>query len=100
MQPSISANMLPYEKSTSFISGNFPPDEAIDLLNSVFTGKIEFHRTRNLSAKERTGLPHPLSEERIRKLAKDRKELTDMIRSASGTCQEIRIESEIHIIIS
>lgn len=87
------------EKLT-FIEGAFTDAEAKEILMNVFSTKINFHQTKNLSSQERFGKVDVVASKRIIALKKGLEKAMEMITEANKNNKKLTIKSEINITIS
>ncbi len=79
------------------IEGHFIPQEAKEILLTVFGDKIQFHHKKNFSMQERFGKADENSLLRIPQLQKCIKEIIQLIDLAQKENKMITIESEVII---
>jgi hypothetical protein len=84
------------EKLT-LIEGDFPANEAKEILNSIFTSKINFHNIKNWSSQERFGKDDAIAQKRIPALKTEMKKLEEILSEAKTHNKKLVISSEITI---
>ena len=81
------------------INGDFDPEEARELLMTLFVDKINFHQRNNLSRRER-GLETDASIERIEKLRGTKADVAAMLEEAIGANNALHIDCSIDITLT
>lgn len=76
------------------IEGKFNPTDAQEVLSSLFTQKIEYHKRKNFSHEERYGMPDKDSVERIAKLISERNNVSEYFKQVNDNIQ-LEIKSQI-----
>lgn len=84
------------EKLT-LIEGDFAVSEAKEILNSIFSSKINFHNIKNWSAQERFGKDDAIAQKRIPALRTEMKKLEKILAEAKANNKKLVISSEIRI---
>lgn len=84
------------EKLT-LIEGDFAVSEAKEILNSIFSSKINFHNIKNWSAQERFGKDDAIAQKRIPALKTEMKKLDEILAEAKANNKKLVISSEIRI---
>lgn len=84
------------EKCT-LIEGDFNFYEAKEVLNSLFSYKINYHKIKNWSAQERFGIDDDMAQKRIGALRDEMKKIEKIL--AEARHKKLLIHSEIHISI-
>lgn len=84
------------EKLT-IIEGDFSFDEAKEILNSIFSSKINFHNMKNWSSQERFGKDDAIAQKRIPALRSEMKKLDAILSEAKAKNKIILVSSEINI---
>lgn len=84
------------EKLT-LIEGDFAVSEAKEILNSIFSSKINFHNIKNWSAQERFGKDDAIAQKRIPALKNEMKKLDEILAEAKANNKKLVISSEIRI---
>lgn len=82
------------------IEGEFSQTEAMEVLNNVFSSKIQFHNMKNFSSQIRFGKDDETSLERISELKKTIEIISKIIKEAKIEDRKIEITSVINIRIS
>jgi len=85
------------QHSFTLIDGNFSIKESREILQNVFSDKIQFHERKNFSSKERFGKEDTTALKRIPKLKKSIDEIIKMLESAENKIELLEIKSEIVI---
>ncbi len=81
----------------NLITGSFAPEEAQDILLSLFLDKIRFHQMRDFSSLERFGHQDQMAVQRIAELKKSIQQLNAIIKEAKEKNQQLEIQSQIAI---
>ncbi|RAI89383.1 hypothetical protein [Algoriphagus yeomjeoni] len=79
------------------IKGEFSPEDAMEIINHLFSEKINFHGMRSFSNKVRFGEIDQVSEARIVELKQSNVELNEVIKSAKSQGKTLKIESVVTI---
>ncbi|MBC7486157.1 MAG: hypothetical protein H7282_05345 [Cytophagaceae bacterium] len=79
------------------IKGCFHPDEAREIISSLFYNKMQFHSISSLSIRERTGGDTSFHEQRIIELTKSLNEIFSVINLAKTNEDYLNISSDIHV---
>ncbi len=79
------------------IDGNFSIKESREILQSVFSSKIQFHSMKNFSSQERFGEDDKTAIERIPQLKKSINDILKIIEAAEKKGEYLEIRSEIVI---
>ncbi len=79
------------------IKGDFSPEDAKEIINHLFSEKINFHGVKSFSNKVRFGEVDHNSERRIIELKQSRASLNEMIKSAKEQGKTLKIESTVSI---
>lgn len=86
------------EKSSyRLISGSFSPADAREVLMVVIDDKINFHRRKNWSRRERFGEVDAAGVKRIDELLHTRADLSQLIEDAAAAGMTLRINCDIDI---
>jgi nitrogen regulatory protein PII len=90
------------EKKQEFklIDGEFSQTEAMEVLNNVFSGKIQFHQTKNFSSQIRFGKEDEFSIKKIAQLKESIEKISKMIKEAKMGDGKIKITSVVNISFS
>ncbi len=88
---------MKYQQTFKFIDGDFSSKEGREILQSVFSSKIQFHQIKNFSSQERFGEEDITALKRIPQLKKSLDEILKMIESAEKKGEKLEIKSEIEI---
>lgn len=87
-------------KKLKLIEGEFPMEEAKDILYNIFSTKINYHQRNNFSHKERFGKEDPTAKKRIPALKKELVKLEKILAEAGAKGNKLIINSEVTITIS
>ncbi|HSF54262.1 MAG TPA: hypothetical protein VLA71_10940 [Algoriphagus sp.] len=79
------------------IRGDFSPEDAKEIINHLFSEKINFHGVKSFSNKIRFGEVDHNSERRIIELKQSKDALNEMIKSAKEQGKTLKIESTVSI---
>ncbi len=79
------------------VKGDFSPEEASEIVNALFSKKINFHEVKNFSQLIRFGSKDPDTTERISQLKLNQKHARKLIREARETGKTLRVNSTITI---
>ncbi len=82
-------------KKLNLIDGTFSPKETREILNSVFTTKINFHQMKNFSSQERFGKEDKKATKRIPELKKSLERACKIVEEAEKRGELLVIKSEI-----
>ncbi len=78
---------------SELIKGDFTPDDASEIINTMITKKIDFHRARNFSSEIRFGKKDEKSLARAEELEKSKRAINEVINLAKEQNKNIRIDS-------
>lgn len=81
----------------TLIEGGFSVSEAKEILNSIFSSKINFHNIKNWSSQERFGKDDAIAQKRIPALKNEMKKLEEILAEAKANNKKLVISSEIRI---
>jgi ribosomal protein L22 len=84
----------------SLIEGKFSAEEAKEVLMNVYLTKINFHKRKNFSSKERFGIHDHTAEKRIPELKKCLDKMLEFVADAQNQNKTLIVTSEINISIS
>lgn len=87
----------PQTRSINLIDGVFTTKEAKEILTSLYTSKIDFHKMKNFSHIERYGRPHSFSLTRIDSLRISLMKVLDAINEAEKNNKMMKVSSAIEI---
>ncbi|RFZ85304.1 hypothetical protein DYU05_06825 [Mucilaginibacter terrenus] len=90
-------NLTKTDQRYQLIKGDFSPGDAMDVMNNLISGKINFHTLRNFSIRERSGEPDIYSLRRIQELNRASESIKLIVRQAQEQGSTLRISSEIFI---
>lgn len=79
------------------IDGQFSPEDAREILMSLFTKKLQFHEMNNLSSKERFGKEDPMASIRIPELKESLEKINEIIKNAEREKEILEIKSTVNI---
>lgn len=79
------------------INGEFLPKDSREILQNVFSGKIQFHNMKNFSSQERYGKDDKNALKRIPQLKKSMLKIIKMIEAAEEKGEQLEIKSEVII---
>jgi hypothetical protein len=79
------------------IDGIFIPEEAKDILMSMYRSKIHFHEMKSFSSKERFGIEDKNSLKRIPMLKKSMEKISKIIQQAESRGESLQIIAEVNI---
>ncbi len=82
------------------IEGSFHPDEANEIIRSLFNYKIQFHTVTALSIWVRTGQDPQYHHKRKSELAQSLKEVLKVIEQAKESGKLLRIASNVQVTIT
>lgn len=85
------------QQQFKFIEGNFSTKESREVLQGVFSSKIQFHQMKNFSLHERFGKDDEIALNKITQLRKSIAEIISMIEFAEKEGLQLEIKSEIVI---
>ncbi|MGB8704813.1 MAG: hypothetical protein WCD31_07275 [Gillisia sp.] len=77
------------------VKGRFDPEEAAEIVNTLFSKKINFHDLKSFSDGIRFGSQDETSEKRIKELKAARENAKRLLELAKSTGKSIRLNSEI-----
>jgi hypothetical protein len=81
----------------SFINGIFKEKEAYEVLMTIFSTKIQFHKLKNFTSLERLGKEDKKALKRIVELQKGIEKINNIISKAKAENKSLTITSEIFI---
>jgi hypothetical protein len=87
-------------QSFKLIDGEFSQTEAMEVLNNVFSGKIQFHQMKNFSSQIRFGKDDEMSIKRIAQLKESIEAISKLIKEAKIGNGKIEITSVVNICFS
>ena len=79
------------------IEGAFSQDEAMEILDNVFSSKIQFHKMKNFRSQTRFGTADEFSLDRIEQLKESIETLSKMIKEAKLGNGKIEITAAINV---
>lgn len=85
------------QKIFKLIDGRFSSNESREILQNVFSSKIQFHQIKNFSSRERFGKDDETALIRIPQLNNSLKEIIELIREAEKNGEQVEIKSEVII---
>ncbi len=87
---------MKYQKF-KLIKGEYLPKDSREILQNVFSGKIQFHNMKNFSSQERYGKDDKNAVKRIPQLKKSLGKIIKMIETAERNGEQLEIKSEVVI---
>ncbi len=88
------------DNKCSLIDGVFTPQEAREILLNIFSSKIQFHKTKNFSSKERNGTEDVTTNNRILQLKSSMEKLEFYINKCEQSGESLIVKSDIIIVKS
>lgn len=85
------------EEKLSLIEGEFNAFEANEILQNIYSTKINFHKMKNFSSQERYGIEDQTAIKRLPDLKLNLDVLNNIIANAERQNKKLRISSEIKI---
>lgn len=85
------------EEKLSLIEGEFDALEANEILQNIFSTKINFHKMKNFSSQERFGIEDQTAIKRLPVLILNLEKLNNIIANAELHNKKLKISSEIKI---
>ncbi len=82
-----------------FIEGNFSDEEAKEILMTIFSAKISYHKMKNLSSQVGFNKDDEMAQKRIPLLQKATEKFLDIISEAKLNKKRLLITSDINISI-
>lgn len=79
------------------IDGDFSAQDSFEILQNVFSSKIQFHQMKNFSSQERFGHNDETAMIRIPQLSESLENIEKMIQFAENESLKLEIKSEIAI---
>jgi ribosome-interacting GTPase 1 len=79
------------------ISGEYSPQDSLEVLMSLFTSKIKFHELKNFSSLERDGKENKISIKKINQLKTDIENIQKILKEANEKNLQIKITSNVKI---
>jgi D-mannonate dehydratase len=87
------------KENLTLIEGSFSVEEAKEILTSIFSSKINFHKIRNLSSQVRYGTDDEIAQKRIPALKTEMEKLQLIIAEAKAHNKKLMVSSEISIVL-
>lgn len=81
----------------SLINGDFTPDEASEIVNDLFSKKINFHEVKSFGHQIRYGTEDQARLQRIEELKESRQQAGQLIEEAKQAGKSLRVQSVISI---
>jgi hypothetical protein len=81
----------------ALVKGVFTPQQAIEILVTLFQSKIQMHNSQSFSSLVRTGSESPEDNSRVKELTTSLRLLTEMIREADDTDTAIQIDCKVKL---
>jgi glycerol-3-phosphate dehydrogenase len=86
-------------EKVSLIKGDFSPIEAKEILTSVFSTKMQFHKLKNFSSQELFGKEDAVAQERIPELTKSVTTVEEILEFAKQHNKKIHIVSDVYLTV-
>lgn len=87
------------KENLTLIKGSFSVDEAKEILTSIFSYKINFHKIRNLSSQVRYGTDNEIEKNRIPALKMEMEKLQLILAEAKAHNKKLMVNAEISIVL-
>ena len=87
-------------ETLSLIEGNFSEEEACEILMALYSAKINFHRMRDFSSRERFGRSDEAAQKRIPELQKEIEKVSQIVTEAKSKNKRLIITSGIELYLS
>lgn len=84
-------------ESFTIIDGNFTNDEAMEILMTFLTAKINFHYIKNLNSIELFGYDDIIAQKRIPVLKESMKKIKMLLSEAKAKNKKVVVRSDINI---
>lgn len=84
-------------KEFKLIEGQFSPDEAKNILMSLFNNKIDYHQLESFSNQIRLGNDISFSQNRINDLIQSVENIKEMVEEATAKGKRLKIDGIINI---
>ncbi|PIF62615.1 MULTISPECIES: hypothetical protein [Flavobacterium] len=84
-------------ENLTLIDGNFSEVEAKEILISIFSSKINFHKIKNWSSQERYGEDDEIAQKRIPELKNEIEKLQKILSEAKAKNKRLLVSSQINI---
>ena len=85
------------EHKFKLIDGQFQPNDAMNLLMSLFNSKIEYHQLESFSNQMRSGSDVSSSQNRIQSLTYSVESIKELLKEADLNGKQLKIEGLIQI---
>jgi hypothetical protein len=82
-------------QTLKLIDGTYNPNEAKEIIMSVFSSKIQFHQMKNFSRQERFGKEDKASIKRITELTKSMEAFLKIVKKAEKENKNIVLKSSV-----
>lgn len=82
------------------IDGVFLPEDGKEILNNLFSSKINFHQMKNFSSQERFGIEDAMAKKRIPELREEMQKLEKILKDAASQERKLNIRSVVEISFS
>ena len=79
------------------VEGEFNPNEAMNILMSLFNSKIDYHQLDSFSNHIRHGADPSFSKNRIKVLSQSIDSIKEIVKEANSTGKKLKIEGTIQI---
>lgn len=89
-----------FTKDFKLIDGHFSPEEAKNILMSLFNNKIDYHQLESFSNQIRLGNDISFSQNRIKDLFQSVEGIKEIVEEAAKNGKNLKIDGTIHISFS
>lgn len=86
-----------FTKEFKLIDGQFSPDEAKNILMSLFNNKIDYHQLESFSNQIRLGNDISFSQNRINDLSQSVESIKEIVKEATAQGKHLKIDGIIQI---
>jgi hypothetical protein len=87
-------------ETLNLIEGNFSEEEAGEILMALFSAKINYHRMKDFSSRERFGRPDETAQKRIPELQKEIVKVSQVVSEAKSKNKRLIITSAVELHLS
>ncbi len=84
-------------EALTLLDGHFTPEEAREVLLSLFQAKIQFHEMQNFSSQERFGHEDAMAVKRIPDLKNNMRKIQNLVAVAVQTNKKMLVSSVVNI---
>lgn len=88
------------KQQLKLIDGAFLLDDGKEILNNIFSSKINFHQMKNFSSQERFGIDDAMAVKRIPELREEMQKLEKILKDAASQERKLIIRSVVEISFS